>query len=580
MADDPTPAHDIDETEALARRFLAAQAAYAATRAREPAARPRRRNGAEAAGRGAPPGGCRRRQWHAPPDDDPRPPEAPNARPRHRRGSVSTLRARGWRGPSRPPAPAGPAKPDIRYRRRAMPIEPEPGDPALPPRAPKSPHESLHPAPEPEPVATEIAETEPGADGPNPSSPAVDRRTGSRTRDRRAVAPSPSLLPLEAWPRRPSRPNPRPEPRAAGRDGPEPERIAAALRHPVVAPSCLPPPAAAATPRRRRRAPPPVAPRPVALPSRAFGAAACRSAGAETPPALYPRRHRADRPHGLIGRPRSRGPQPLSLSTTPCTRRGDPRPGAASRPPPAPARASPAARHACPPRRRPPPWPPAATRPAFMRRRRPADPPMPAASAAYERQDYAAAFAAWSEAAAGNSEAQFRLGQLYARGQGVVPNIADALAWYRRAADRGHAPAQYQLSLLYQYGREDRYVFGTGEWYRAASAAGQGRRRPQPGAALSQRPRRRRGRRGGTALGARRRPARPARGAGGGRVVLLPRHRLRDRLPGGSPLVRAGGAAGQRRSRIRPRRAFRQRLRRRTRSRRRGALPGRRRRRI
>jgi hypothetical protein len=68
----------------------------------------------------------------------------------------------------------------------------------------------------------------------------------------------------------------------------------------------------------------------------------------------------------------------------------------------------------------------------------------PAAVEAYERQDYPAALAAWSEAAAaGNSEAQFRLGQLYARGHGVVANIGDALVWYQRAAAQGHAEAQY-----------------------------------------------------------------------------------------------------------------------------------------
>src|SRR5579863_1710033 len=94
----------------------------------------------------------------------------------------------------------------------------------------------------------------------------------------------------------------------------------------------------------------------------------------------------------------------------------------------------------------------------------------PAALEAFEQQDYAAAYAAWhTDAVAGNSEAQYRLGLLYARGQGVAPNIADAYSWYRRAADQDHAEAQYQLSLLHQFGREDVNVFGTGEWYRVAA---------------------------------------------------------------------------------------------------------------
>ena len=98
------------------------------------------------------------------------------------------------------------------------------------------------------------------------------------------------------------------------------------------------------------------------------------------------------------------------------------------------------------------------------------DPPILEASEAYERQDYAAAFVLWSKAAAAeNREAQFRLGQLYTSGQGVVGNSPDAVYWYRRAAEQGHAEAQYQLSLFYQYGRADNGPYTMGEWYRAAS---------------------------------------------------------------------------------------------------------------
>ena len=70
---------------------------------------------------------------------------------------------------------------------------------------------------------------------------------------------------------------------------------------------------------------------------------------------------------------------------------------------------------------------------------------------AYERKDYSIAFRRFSQAAeAGDDrEALYRLGLVYAHGQGVVANIADALTWYRKAAERGHAQAQYQLALAY-----------------------------------------------------------------------------------------------------------------------------------
>ena len=36
---------------------------------------------------------------------------------------------------------------------------------------------------------------------------------------------------------------------------------------------------------------------------------------------------------------------------------------------------------------------------------------------------------------------QYRIGLLYARGEGVVRSMPDAVAWYKRAAEAGHAEA-------------------------------------------------------------------------------------------------------------------------------------------
>src|SRR5271156_4985199 len=88
---------------------------------------------------------------------------------------------------------------------------------------------------------------------------------------------------------------------------------------------------------------------------------------------------------------------------------------------------------------------------------------------AYERGDYAAALKEWSAAAGtGDPEASYRLGLLYARGHGVLANLADAAVWYRRAAEQGHAMAQHQLSLLHLDGYRA-HASNFARWYGAAA---------------------------------------------------------------------------------------------------------------
>ena len=43
--------------------------------------------------------------------------------------------------------------------------------------------------------------------------------------------------------------------------------------------------------------------------------------------------------------------------------------------------------------------------------------------------------------------AQFTLGEFYTAGQGVPQDDAEAVAWYRRAAEQGDADAQFQLGV-------------------------------------------------------------------------------------------------------------------------------------
>ncbi len=58
---------------------------------------------------------------------------------------------------------------------------------------------------------------------------------------------------------------------------------------------------------------------------------------------------------------------------------------------------------------------------------------------------------AWYRRAAdqGEARAQANLGHAYARGRGVAQDHAQAAAWYRRAADQGHASSQIELADLY-----------------------------------------------------------------------------------------------------------------------------------
>ena len=48
--------------------------------------------------------------------------------------------------------------------------------------------------------------------------------------------------------------------------------------------------------------------------------------------------------------------------------------------------------------------------------------------------------------------AAYNLGVLYDQGLGVAADAAQALAWYRKAADAGHAGAQYTLGQMYYEG--------------------------------------------------------------------------------------------------------------------------------
>jgi uncharacterized protein len=68
---------------------------------------------------------------------------------------------------------------------------------------------------------------------------------------------------------------------------------------------------------------------------------------------------------------------------------------------------------------------------------------------AFRNKDYSRAYKEWKTAAeAGQAEAQFDLGVLYAQGLGVPRDLSEAARWYSRAAEQGNAEAQFALGQM------------------------------------------------------------------------------------------------------------------------------------
>ncbi len=73
---------------------------------------------------------------------------------------------------------------------------------------------------------------------------------------------------------------------------------------------------------------------------------------------------------------------------------------------------------------------------------------------AFKRGDFATALHEWQPIAdAGDPHAQYNLGLLYARGQGVAQDYRQAASWYQKAAEQGVAAAQYNLGVMYANGQ-------------------------------------------------------------------------------------------------------------------------------
>ena len=74
--------------------------------------------------------------------------------------------------------------------------------------------------------------------------------------------------------------------------------------------------------------------------------------------------------------------------------------------------------------------------------------------------DFKTAFKKWKPLAKGGSAlAQFNLGLMYDKGEGVKRNYKKAVRWYKLAAKQGVASAQFNLGVLYSKGKGVRQSF-------------------------------------------------------------------------------------------------------------------------
>ncbi len=96
------------------------------------------------------------------------------------------------------------------------------------------------------------------------------------------------------------------------------------------------------------------------------------------------------------------------------------------------------------------------------------------ATAAYQRGDYATALREWRPLAKqGDADAQYNLGIMYERGQGVPQDDAEAVKWYCKAAEQGYASAQFNLGNMYGEGQGVPQDYAEAvKWYRRAAEQG------------------------------------------------------------------------------------------------------------
>ena len=78
-----------------------------------------------------------------------------------------------------------------------------------------------------------------------------------------------------------------------------------------------------------------------------------------------------------------------------------------------------------------------------------------------------------SKAEQGEADAQYHLGSMYYRGEGVPHDDKQAIHWYTKAAEQGHVGAQFILALMYKNGQGVPQDFKQAiQWYTKAAEQG------------------------------------------------------------------------------------------------------------
>ncbi|MGM9822925.1 MAG: toll/interleukin-1 receptor domain-containing protein, partial [Muribaculaceae bacterium] len=90
----------------------------------------------------------------------------------------------------------------------------------------------------------------------------------------------------------------------------------------------------------------------------------------------------------------------------------------------------------------------------------------------YDKKNYTEAVKWYRKAAEqGHAGAQNNLGVCYENGYGVTKDYYEAVKWYRKAAEQGNARAQCNLGVCYEYGQGvTKSITEAVKWYRKAAA--------------------------------------------------------------------------------------------------------------
>ena len=91
--------------------------------------------------------------------------------------------------------------------------------------------------------------------------------------------------------------------------------------------------------------------------------------------------------------------------------------------------------------------------------------------------DFVTALREWTPLAQqGSASAQYNLGLMYQKGDGVSQDYATAVKFYRLASEQGHISAQFHLGLMYQKGVGVPQDYKTAEkWWKLAAKQGDAR---------------------------------------------------------------------------------------------------------